>query len=139
MTQLLAGTSGFSYKEWLGKFYPEKHPADAMLRYYAGHFATVEIKETTIVPIANVGVVIAYIGREGKDVTGDAFKHGNLVNKGEKGVWVEPLDPGKYPINSYTHRVEIVPTANVVLTMRSVYTRVSNLLRCFSSERMRSA
>ncbi len=46
VTQLLAGTSGFSYKEWLGKFYPEKHPADGMLRYYAGHFATVEINNT---------------------------------------------------------------------------------------------
>jgi uncharacterized protein YecE (DUF72 family) len=44
--QLLAGTSGFSYKEWLGKFYPEKHPVDQMLRYYAGHFATVEINNT---------------------------------------------------------------------------------------------
>jgi uncharacterized protein YecE (DUF72 family) len=44
--QLLAGTSGFSYKEWLGKFYPEKHPAEEMLRYYAGHFATVEINNT---------------------------------------------------------------------------------------------
>ena len=37
-------------------------------RYFINpRFATVEIKETTIVPIANVGVVIAYIGREGKD------------------------------------------------------------------------
>jgi uncharacterized protein YecE (DUF72 family) len=44
--QLLAGTSGFSYKEWLGKFYPEKLAADAMLRYYAEHFATVEINNT---------------------------------------------------------------------------------------------
>jgi uncharacterized protein YecE (DUF72 family) len=44
--QLLAGTSGFSYKEWLGKFYPEKLPAAEMLRYYAGHFATVEINNT---------------------------------------------------------------------------------------------
>jgi uncharacterized protein YecE (DUF72 family) len=44
--QLLAGTSGFSYKEWLGKFYPEKLPADGMLRYYASHFATVEINNT---------------------------------------------------------------------------------------------
>jgi uncharacterized protein YecE (DUF72 family) len=44
--QLLAGTSGFSYKEWLGKFYPEKLPADEMLRYYASHFATVEINNT---------------------------------------------------------------------------------------------
>jgi uncharacterized protein YecE (DUF72 family) len=46
MTQVLAGTSGFSYKEWVGKFYPEKHPADQMLRYYAGQFATVEINNT---------------------------------------------------------------------------------------------
>ena len=44
--QLLAGTSGYSYKEWLGKFYPEKLPADAMLRYYAERFATVEINNT---------------------------------------------------------------------------------------------
>jgi len=44
--QVLAGTSGFSYKEWLGKFYPEKLPASEMLRFYAGHFATVEINNT---------------------------------------------------------------------------------------------
>jgi len=44
--QLLAGTSGFSYKEWYGHFYPEKLPANEMLRYYAGHFSTVEINNT---------------------------------------------------------------------------------------------
>ena len=44
--QLLAGTSGYSYKEWLGRFYPEKLPAAEMLRYYAEHFATVEINNT---------------------------------------------------------------------------------------------
>ena len=44
--QLLAGTSGFSYKEWLGSFYPEKLPADEMLRYYADRFSTVEINNT---------------------------------------------------------------------------------------------
>lgn len=44
--QLLVGTSGFSYKEWLGKFYPEKLPGDAMLRYYAERLATVEINNT---------------------------------------------------------------------------------------------
>ena len=44
--QLLTGTSGFSYKEWLGKFYPEKLPAAEMLRHYSGHFATVEINNT---------------------------------------------------------------------------------------------
>ncbi len=85
-------------------------------RYFINpRFATVEIKPMTEVPIANVGVVIAYVGEVGVDQTGDEFKHGNLVKKGQKGVWVDPLDPGKYPINPYTHKVELVPTANIVL------------------------
>ena len=85
-------------------------------RYFINpRFATVETYPMTQVPIANVGVVIAYVGAEGKDVTGDTFKHGNLVGRGQKGVWVDPLDPGKYPINPFTHKVEIVPTANIVL------------------------
>ena len=44
--ELLTGTSGFSYKEWLGSFYPEKLPATDMLRYYAERFSTVEINNT---------------------------------------------------------------------------------------------
>ena len=85
-------------------------------RYFINpRFATVEMKPMTEVPIANVGVVIAFVGDEGKDVTGESFQHGNLVSRGEKGVWVKPLDPGRYPINPFTHKVEIVPTANIVL------------------------
>lgn len=45
-SRLLAGTSGYSYKEWLGHFYPEKLPASEMLRYYAERFPTVEINNT---------------------------------------------------------------------------------------------
>ncbi len=44
--QLLAGTSGYSYKEWRGHFYPEKLPASEMLRFYAERLATVEINNT---------------------------------------------------------------------------------------------
>jgi uncharacterized protein YecE (DUF72 family) len=44
--QVHAGTSGFSYKEWRGAFYPEKLPADEMLSYYADRFDTVEINNT---------------------------------------------------------------------------------------------
>jgi uncharacterized membrane protein YqiK len=85
-------------------------------RYFVNPlFATIETVSMTEVPIAHAGVVIAFVGEEGKDVTGDSFRHGNLVEKGKKGVWVEPLDPGRYPINPRTHRVENVPTANVVL------------------------
>jgi uncharacterized protein YecE (DUF72 family) len=46
MMQMLAGTSGYSYKEWLGHFYPEKLPADEMLGYYARQLPTVEINNT---------------------------------------------------------------------------------------------
>jgi uncharacterized membrane protein YqiK len=102
-------------------------------------FATVEIVEMTKVPIANAGVVIAYVGAEGKDVTGDSFKHGNLVSKGQKGVWVEPLDPGKYPINPYTHKVECVPTANVVLNWATGKTEAHNLDKNLSTITVRSS
>jgi uncharacterized protein YecE (DUF72 family) len=40
------GTSGFSYKEWKGKFYPADLPASEWLRYYAERFGTVEINNT---------------------------------------------------------------------------------------------
>jgi len=109
-------------------------------RYFINpRFATVEVQEMTKVPIANVGVVIAYVGSEGVDVTGDAFKHGNLVSRGEKGVWVQPLDPGKYPINPYTHKVEIVPTANVVLNWATGKTEAHNLDKNLSTITVRSS
>jgi uncharacterized protein YecE (DUF72 family) len=43
---LLAGASGYSYKEWQGTFYPEKIRPDAMLAFYAAHLPTVEINNT---------------------------------------------------------------------------------------------
>jgi uncharacterized protein YecE (DUF72 family) len=44
--RLLAGTSGYAFKEWKGSFYPEDIKADAMLPFYAGKFPTVEINNT---------------------------------------------------------------------------------------------
>ena len=40
------GTSGYSYPEWKGNFYPEKLAAKDMLHYYAERFPTVEINNT---------------------------------------------------------------------------------------------
>jgi uncharacterized protein YecE (DUF72 family) len=40
------GASGFSYKEWLGRFYPPKMPGTKMLGYYAERLPTVEINYT---------------------------------------------------------------------------------------------
>ncbi len=109
-------------------------------RYFLNpRFVTVEVVDMTTVPIANVGVVIAYVGKEGKDVTGDSFKHGNLVSTGEKGVWVNPLDPGKYPINPFTHKVVNVPTANVVLNWATGKTEAHHLDANLSTITVRSA
>jgi uncharacterized protein YecE (DUF72 family) len=44
--RFFAGTSGYSYKEWKGTFYPEKLPQQEMLSYYARRFSTVEINNT---------------------------------------------------------------------------------------------
>jgi uncharacterized protein YecE (DUF72 family) len=43
---VLAGTSGFAFKEWKGVFYPSDLKDAAMLGYYAGQFPTVEINNT---------------------------------------------------------------------------------------------
>jgi len=109
-------------------------------RYFINpRFATVELVDMVEVPIAHVGVVIAFVGKEGADVTGAEFRHGNLVSKGEKGVWVTPMDPGKYPLNPYTHKVSNVPTANVVLNWATGKTEAHQLDANLSTITVRSA
>jgi uncharacterized protein YecE (DUF72 family) len=44
--QLFVGTSGFSYREWRGSFYPEDMKEAGMLAYYASHFRSVELNNT---------------------------------------------------------------------------------------------
>ncbi len=44
--ELFAGTSGYSYKEWKGAFYPEDLPAGEMLGFYSGQLPAVEINNT---------------------------------------------------------------------------------------------
>lgn len=109
-------------------------------RYYINPlFATVELTDLTTVPIAHVGVVIAYVGKEGKDVSGTDFKHGNLVSRGERGVWANALEPGKYAINQLTHKVELVPTANIVLNWATGKTEAHKLDANLSTITVRSA
>jgi uncharacterized protein YecE (DUF72 family) len=43
---LYVGTSGYSYKEWKGPFYPEDLPVKQMLRFYGERFRSVEINNT---------------------------------------------------------------------------------------------
>ena len=78
-------------------------------------FATVEMIPKTVVEVGNVGVVVSYTGAQGTDVSGSEYKHGELVARGERGVWCEPLLPGKYAFNTYAGKVIMVPTTNFIL------------------------
>ena len=84
--------------------------------YYINRlFATVEMVPKTVVEVGNVGVVVSYTGEVGKDLSGEEYKHGELVLKGSRGVWSEPLLPGKYAFNTYAAKCIMVPTTNFIL------------------------
>ena len=107
--------------------------------YYINKWA-VQIEESymTEVPIGQVGVVISYTGEDGEDQTGTSFKHGNIVSKGHRGVWMEPLGPGKYPINRYAMKVELVPTTNLVLNWANARSEAHALDKNLSTITVRS-
>lgn len=44
--RFFVGTSGYSYREWKGSFYPEMLPQKEMLNYYAQRFSSVEVNNT---------------------------------------------------------------------------------------------
>ena len=101
-------------------------------------FAKVEMVRMTEIPIGHVGVVISYVGAEGVDTSGAEFKHGNIVSKGQKGVWAEPLGPGKYPVNPFILKVELVPTTNLVLNWASARSESHQLDKNLSTITVRS-
>jgi uncharacterized membrane protein YqiK len=101
-------------------------------------FANVEMVKMTEIAIGHVGVVISYVGEEGQDLSGVEFKHGNIVSRGKKGVWAEPLGPGKYPINPYIMKVELVPTTNLVLNWASARSESHQLDKNLSTITVRS-
>ena len=84
--------------------------------YYVNRlFGTVEMIPKTVIEVGNVGVVVSYTGETGDDLSGKEYRHGELVNKGYRGVWSEPLLPGKYAFNTYAGKVISVPTTNIIL------------------------
>ncbi len=78
-------------------------------------FATVEMIPKAVIEVGNVGVVISYTGELGADVSGDDYRHGEWVGTGHRGVWREPMLPGKYAFNTYAGSILSVPTTNFIL------------------------
>ena len=84
--------------------------------YYLNRlFATVEMIQKTVIEVGFVGVVVSYTGTPGEDLSGSDYRHGELVGKGNRGVWSEALLPGKYAFNTYAGKVIPVPTTNIIL------------------------
>lgn len=84
--------------------------------YYVNRlFGTIEMIQKTIIEVGNVGVVVSYTGETGADLSGSEYRHGELASKGNRGIWNEPLLPGKYAFNTYAGKVISVPTTNFIL------------------------
>ena len=93
--------------------------------YYINRlFATVDFIPKTVVPVGFVGVVVSYIGKTGADRSGEGYSHGELVDSECRGVWKEPLLPGKYAFNTYAGKIQLVPTTNFILKWTPEVTNV---------------
>ena len=82
-------------------------------------FVNVQLVPMTEIPIGFVGVVVSFVGKEHLDLSGEDFTHGDLVERGRKGVWVDALLTGRHAINTRVMKVELVPTTNIVLNWSS--------------------
>lgn len=77
-------------------------------------FASIKKQPMTLVEIGFCGVVTSYVGAEGQDTT-DEKVNAKIVENGFKGIWKDPLQPGKHPINTEICKVDIVPTTQILL------------------------
>lgn len=89
-------------------------------------FASVSIKPMTIVEIGKCAVVTSFVGNEGTD-TSDSKVNAKIVENGCKGIWKDPLGPGKHPINTETYRIDMVPTNQITLSWADSRTNAHDL------------
>jgi len=70
-----------------GGFRGRQHQVLVDGSYYINRlFATVELVPKTVIEVGTVGVVISYTGPYGDDISGDNYRHGELVAPGQRGV-----------------------------------------------------
>ncbi len=84
-------------------------------------FADVNPEPMVNVAIGECAVVTSFVGKEykpaeGEQVPSDSKVNAKLVPNGYKGIWTEPLGPGKHALNPKTCGWNIVPTIQVVLS-----------------------
>jgi uncharacterized membrane protein YqiK len=77
-------------------------------------FAAIEQVPMVEVKIGECAVVTSFVGEEGEDTT-SADVNAKIVRNGKKGIWADPLGPGKHPINTHVCKVDKVPTTQILL------------------------
>lgn len=78
-------------------------------------FASVKKQKMVEVKIGECAVVTSFVGEEGAD-TSDMNVNAKIVDNGKKGIWKEPLGPGKHALNLEICKVDIVPTTQILLS-----------------------
>lgn len=89
-------------------------------------FADIEKVPMTIVEIGECGVVTSYVGEDGED-TSESNVNAKIVENGRKGIWKDPLGPGKHPMNTKTYKVDMVPTNQITLSWADARSNAHNL------------
>lgn len=77
-------------------------------------FAAIEQVPMVEVRIGECSVVTSFVGEDGEDTTA-ADVNAKIVRNGQRGIWADPLGPGKHPINTRVCKVDKVPTTQILL------------------------
>lgn len=78
-------------------------------------FANAKLQKMVEVQIGECAVVTNFVGEEGVD-TSDTNVNAKIVENGKKGIWRDPLGPGKHALNLEICKVDIVPTTQILLS-----------------------
>ena len=78
-------------------------------------FAQIKKLKMVEVQIGECAVVTNFVGEDGAD-TSDINVNAKIVENGKKGIWREPLGPGKHALNLDICKVDIVPTTQILLS-----------------------
>jgi len=78
-------------------------------------FASVKAQKMVDVQIGECAVVTSFVGEEGAD-TSEKTVNAKIVENGKKGIWKDPLGPGKHALNLEICKVDIVPTTQILLS-----------------------
>jgi len=78
-------------------------------------FASVKHQDMVEVEIGECAVVTNFVGEEGDD-TSESTVNAKIVENGRKGIWKDPLGPGRHALNLEICKVDIVPTTQILLS-----------------------